>query len=172
VTTTSLYCGPNALPADEPAGTATTIDVLVQLEPVIGVATIPLNVTVPAVVPKFVPMIVTGVPVAPDVGDKLVIVGDERTVNGEPLLAPALVVTTTLPVVARTGTTAMIDVLLNTLIVVAATPLNFTVLPEPNSVPVIVTAAPVAAEDGDRFVIVGVTGKFTVWVMELDVAEL
>jgi hypothetical protein len=101
-----------------------------------------------------------------------VIVGDERTVNGEPLLAPALVVTTTLPVVARTGTTAMIDVLLNTLIVVAATPLNFTVLPEPNSVPVIVTAAPVAAEDGDRFVIVGVTGKFTVWVMELDVAEL
>jgi hypothetical protein len=121
VTTTLLAVAPpNTLPADEPAGTATTTDVLLQL--VIEGAAVPLNVTVPIVVPKVVPVIVTGVPVPPDCGDKLVIAGTETTVNNEPLLAPAPVLTTTLPVVAPVGTTARINVLLNTLIAAAAMP--------------------------------------------------
>jgi hypothetical protein len=41
---------------------------------VVAVAVVPLNVTVP-VDPKFVPVIVTGVPTVPAVTDRLVIVG-------------------------------------------------------------------------------------------------
>ena len=50
---------------------------LVALQLVIVVAVVPLNVTVlvPCVEPKFVPVIVTDVPTAPDVGLRLVIVG-------------------------------------------------------------------------------------------------
>jgi hypothetical protein len=142
------------LPVVAPVGTATTIDVLLQL--VIEVATIPLNVTVPCVVPKFVPVIVTGVPVLPEVVDRLVIVGVARTVNDAPLLATPLAVTTALPVVAPTGTIAMIDVLLRTLIEVATVPLNVTVsCVELKFVPVIVTVAPIAAEVGERLAIIG-----------------
>ena len=51
------------------------IEVALQL--VIEVAVVPLNFTVlePFVEPKFVPVIVTDAPTAPDVGDKLVILG-------------------------------------------------------------------------------------------------
>jgi hypothetical protein len=43
----------------------------------VGVATIPLNLTVlvPCVVPKFVPVIVTEVPTAPEFGLRLVMAG-------------------------------------------------------------------------------------------------
>ena len=43
----------------------------------VGVAAVPLNfsVLVPCVDPKFVPAMVTDVPTAPDVGDRLVILG-------------------------------------------------------------------------------------------------
>ncbi len=62
------------LPVIAPVGTGTTMLVAFQ---VVGVPAIPLNVTVlvPRVAPKFVPVIVTGVPTAPEVGDRLVIVG-------------------------------------------------------------------------------------------------
>jgi hypothetical protein len=60
------------LPVVAPLGTGTTILVALQL---VGVAAIPLNVTVPIVDPKFVPMIVTGVPTGPDVGFRLVMLG-------------------------------------------------------------------------------------------------
>ena len=61
-------------PVVAPLGTGTTIEVALQLE---GVAVVPLKVTVlvPLVDPKFVPVIVTVVPVPPDVGDRLVICG-------------------------------------------------------------------------------------------------
>ena len=44
---------------------------------VVGVAVVPLNVTVlvPCVAPKFVPVIVTDVPTGPLVGDRLVMLG-------------------------------------------------------------------------------------------------
>jgi hypothetical protein len=62
------------------------------------------------VVWKFVPVIVTGVPAAPIVGVKLVMVGallEDVTVNGLPLVAePDGVVTAIVPVVAPDGTVA------------------------------------------------------------------
>jgi hypothetical protein len=63
-------------PVAAPAGTAATMPVAFQLA---GVAVIPLNFTVlvPCVAPKFAPLIVTGVPTAPDAGLKLVTLGGE-----------------------------------------------------------------------------------------------
>jgi hypothetical protein len=90
-------------PVVAPAGTGTLIEVAAQ---VVGVAGVPLNLTVlvPCVAPKFVPLIVTEVPTAPEVGVKLVMVGVGRTVKATPLLATPLTVTTTLPVAAPVGT--------------------------------------------------------------------
>jgi len=49
-------------------GTAVAMLVLVQL---LVVAAVPLKVTVPVVVPKFAPLMVSAAPAAPDVSDKL-----------------------------------------------------------------------------------------------------
>jgi len=61
-------------PVVAPLGTGATTLVALQL---VGVATVPLNVTVlvPCVVPKFVPPIVTNTPTGPEVGERLVTVG-------------------------------------------------------------------------------------------------
>jgi len=117
-----------ALPVVAPDGTIATIDEALQL--VIEEAGVKLNCTVPVPCddPKFVPVSVTDVPTAPDVGNKLASVGVASTVNDEPLLATLLTVTTTLPVVAPDGTTATIDVALQLVIEVTAVVLNFTVL--------------------------------------------
>ena len=63
-------------PVVAPVGTVTTTPVAFQL---VGVAAIPLNVTVlvPWVAPKFAPVIVTIAPTDPEVGFKLVIPGVE-----------------------------------------------------------------------------------------------
>jgi hypothetical protein len=74
-------------PLVAPLGTGTVIFVALQA---VGVATVPLNVTVlvPGVVPKFVPAIVTVVPTGPDVGFTVVMLGaGDVTVNATPLLA-------------------------------------------------------------------------------------
>src|SRR5437667_12909924 len=62
-------------PVVAPAGTGTTMLVALQL---VGVAGVPLNVTVlvPCAAPKFVPAIVTEVPATPDVGFRLVMLGE------------------------------------------------------------------------------------------------
>jgi hypothetical protein len=62
------------LPVVAPLGTAAVM--LVALQPV-AVAAVPLKVTalVPCVAPKFVPAIVTEVPMGPDVGFRVVILG-------------------------------------------------------------------------------------------------
>ena len=140
-------------------GTVATIEVALQLP--IVVAVVPLNATVlvPCVEPKFVPVIVTDAPTAPDVGDRLVMLGADTTVNDDPLLATLLTVTTTLPVVAPVGTVATIEVALQLPIVVAVVPLNFIVLVpcvEPKFVPVMVTDAPMAPDVGDKLVMLGV----------------
>src|SRR5215467_5339635 len=113
------------LPVVAPDGTGTTMLVADQL---VGVAVVPLNVTVlvPWVAPKFVPVIVTEVATGPLVGDRLVMLGASVTVKLTPLLARLLTVTTTLPVVAPdgTGTTMLVA---DQLVGVAAVPLNFTV---------------------------------------------
>jgi hypothetical protein len=74
------------LPVVAPIGTGRTIVVPLQL---VGVAVIPLNVTVlePCVEPKFAPVIVIGSPAVPADGLRLVIVGVGRKVKLSPLLA-------------------------------------------------------------------------------------
>jgi len=106
---------------------------------------------------------VTEVPAAPDVGDRLVICG--RTVNKTPLLAPAPVVTTTLPVFAVVGTMATIDVEVQ-LVVEPVTPLNVTVPLDPKVKPLMVTEVPVIPDVTDKLVMLGRTVK--VWVPVLD----
>jgi len=139
------------------AGTGTTIEVALQL---VGIPVVPLNLTVllPWVEPKLVPVTVTDVPAAPEVGERLVRLGAATTVKADALLAMPPTVTTTFPVVAPAGTGATIDVALQ-LVGVAVVPLNLTVLVPcvlPKFVPVIVTEAPIAPEVGDRLVILGV----------------
>jgi hypothetical protein len=145
------------LPVAAALGTGTTIEVALQL---IGFAVVPLKVTVlvPCVAPKFVPVIVTDVPTAPDVGDRLVMLGVGRTVNDTPALGTPLTLATMLPVVAPLGTGATIEVALQ-LLGVAVIPLNVTVLVpcvEPKFAPVIVTDAPAAPGVGDRLLMLGV----------------
>jgi len=67
------------LPVVAPAGTGTTMLLEDQL---VGVAVVPLNVTVlaPLVAPKFAPAIVTDVPTTPLDGDRLVKLGATVTV--------------------------------------------------------------------------------------------
>ena len=80
--------------------------------------------------PKFEPLIVIEVPVAPEFCDRLEILGAGTTVNGTPELEAELLVTTTFPVVAVDGTVATIVEALQ-LVVAALTPLNATLPEEP-----------------------------------------
>src|ERR1700689_3962233 len=137
-------------------GTGTLMLAALQL---VGVATVPLNVTVlvPCVDPKFAPAIVTAAPTVPEVGFTLIMLG-EIAVKLTPLLATPPTVTTTLPVVAPLGTGATMLVAAQ-LVGVAVVPLNFTVLVPcvaPKFVPVIVTAAPTDPRVRASDVIVGV----------------
>jgi hypothetical protein len=97
------------------------------------------------------------VPLAPKVGERLVMLGDGTTVKLAPLLFTPLALTITLPVVAPVGTVATTDVAPQLVIVAVVLP-NVTVpLPcvEPKLVPVIVTEAPTAPVVGDRLVMLG-----------------
>src|SRR5436853_342063 len=89
-------------------------------------AVVPLNFTVldPCVDPKFDPVIVTDALTAPEVGDRLVMLGVGKTVKLEPLLSTPLACTTTLPVVAPVGTGTPMLVAVQ-LVGVAVVPLNF-----------------------------------------------
>jgi uncharacterized protein YjeT (DUF2065 family) len=146
-------------------GTGTMMLAALQL---VGVAVIPLNVTVlaPCGVPKFVPAIVTAVPTAPDDGLRLVRVGGGTvTVKVSPLLAWPPTVTTTLPVVAPVGTgAAMLVAVQFAGAIVAAIPLNFTVLVPcvaPKLAPAIVTTLPTTPDVGLKLVRLG-AGTVTV----------
>jgi hypothetical protein len=112
------------LPVVAPLGTGTTMEAALQL---VGVAAVPLNVTVllPRVAAKPLPEMVTEVPTGPDVADKPVMLG--VTVKGTPLLGTLATVTTTLPLVAALGTVTTTEVALQP-VTVAAVPLNVTAL--------------------------------------------
>jgi len=132
---------------------------LVALQ-LVGVADVPLklNVLVPWLAPKFVPVIVTDTPTAPVVGERLVMLGAGTTVKFTPLLATPLVFTTTFPVVAPVGTGTTMLVALQ-VFGVPAVPLKATVpVPcvAPKPVPVIVIHAPTAPGAGERLVMLGV----------------
>src|SRR5438034_11029955 len=97
---------------------------LVALQLVV-VAVVPLNFTFP-VDPKFVPVIVTAVPTAPEVGDRLVMLGADVTVKLTPLLATPPTVLPSFPTRRSSGLDVVMLVALQ-LVVVAVVPLNFTV---------------------------------------------
>ena len=114
-------------PVVAPFGTGVMMLVELQL---VGTATIPLKVTMlePCVAPKLVPVIVTEVPIDPEVGDRLVMLGaGVVTVKLTPVLDAPPTVTTTFPVVAPFGTGAMMLVAVQ-LVGIAVIPLNVTVL--------------------------------------------
>lgn len=141
-------------PAVAPAGTGTTMLVLLQL---LGEATTPLKLTIllPCVVPKFVPVIVTDVPTGPCAGVRVVMLGAAPTPKLTPLLATPATLTTTGPVDAPAGTGTRMLVLLQTL-GVPLTPLKVTVLlpcVAPKLNPLMLIAVPMAAAGNDRFVI-------------------
>src|SRR6266550_4877288 len=84
------------------------------------------------------------------------------TVKGEPLLAVPNTFTTTLPVVAPTGTVTVMLVVLQALAAAAAFPLKVTVLDPcsvPKLVPVMVIDAPTAPAFWLRLVMVGGGGR-------------
>jgi hypothetical protein len=89
------------LPLVASAGTLALM--LVLLHEITG-AEVPLKVTVPAVVPKLLPLIATAVPAVPERGATELTTGGGTTVNVAPLLATPPAVTTTDPVVAPVGT--------------------------------------------------------------------
>ena len=143
-------------PLVAPLGTDATICVALQL---VGVALLPLKRTVlpPCVDPKFTPVIVTAVPILPDVGDRLVIFGVDPTANATPLLATPPTVTTTFPLVAPLGTAATIRVALQ-LVTDALVPLKRTLLAPcfaPKFAPLIVTDVPTIPDVGERLVMFG-----------------
>jgi hypothetical protein len=157
VKATPLLLTPEArtttLPVEAPAGTVVAIDVADQL---VGVAVVPLNVTVlaPCVAPKLVPVMVTAAPTTPLVGDRLEMLGAGATVKLTPLLLTPCTRTTTLPVVAPVGTVATMLVA-DHVVVDAVVPLNVTVLlpfVAPKPLPAIVTDAPTAPVVGERLV--------------------
>ena len=145
-------------PVVAPIGTGTTMLVALQL---VGIAAVPLKLTalVPCVLPKLVPLIVTGVPTGPEVGDRPVIAGIGLVVTAKlaALLARPATVAITLPVVAPAGTGATMLVPLQ-LVGVATVPLKLTVLVPciaPKFAPVIVTEVPTRPDVGDRLAILG-----------------
>jgi hypothetical protein len=126
----------------------------------VGVATVPLNVTVllPCVDPKLVPVTVTAVPTGPELGLRLVMFGVVVvTVKLMPSLACPPTVTTAFPVVAPVGTGAtMLDAL--QFVGVATVPLNVIVLVpcvDPKFAPLIVTDVSAGPELGLRLVMLG-----------------
>ena len=143
------------LPVVAPFGTGTVIVPALQL---LGLAVVPLNVTVP-VDPKFVPLMVIDVPIVAVPGERPVMFGVGMTVKGDPMLAFPPTVTTTLLVIAPVGTVATTEVVLQLVIVVAVVVPNFTVPVVPKFKPVIVTDAPTAADRGDKLLIFGKTVK-------------
>jgi hypothetical protein len=145
------------LPLLAPFGTFTPMLVFDQ---VVIAALSPLNLTVPVVEVKLLPLIVIDAPGSPLVAESELITG--ATVNRTPLLArPAAVVTTTFPVVALPGTVAVMLVA-DQFVTAAAVPLKVTVpVLAPNVVPAITMEFPPTPLLGVRLVIAGVTVKDT-----------
>ena len=91
-------------------------------------------------------------------GLNAVIVGAEIVKALGDVAVPVAVWTVTVPVVAPTGTTAVISLLELTLNVAAAVPLKRTPVTLVKSVPLMVTVAPTGAVDGVKPVMVGRLG--------------
>jgi hypothetical protein len=153
------------LPVVAPAG---TVAVIFVDELTVKVAETPANLTAVAPV-KLVPLIVTEVPTGPLFGEKDVIVGAPVAVTlkfVELVSVPPGVVTEIFPVVAPTGTVAVIFVEEFT-VNVADVPLNLTAVAPVKLVPVIVTVAPTGPLVGEKDVMCGAAPVVTVKLVEL-----
>jgi hypothetical protein len=140
-------------PVVAPSGTVATISVGVFD---VIVAVIPLNVTEVAPA-RFVPVMVTEVPAAPELGLNDVMVGVETapTVKSVALSAvPFAVVTLMGPVVAPAGTVVTICVGVFD-VIDAVVPLNLTDVAAARFVPVMVTGVPTRPDVGVNDVMVG-----------------
>jgi len=147
-----------------PVGTGTTMLVALQL---VGVAAVPLNVTVlvPWDAPKLVPVTATEVPTGPDAGLRLAIAGVTVKVAEPFALEMPPTVTSTLARPASTlfGTEATILVGFQLMGVATRPPMVTVLVPcgPPNALPVMVTEVPAGPDVGFMLVISGVTVKFT-----------
>src|SRR5438445_137737 len=145
----------DTLPVNAVADTVAVIEVSESTEKV--EAACPLNFTEVAPV-RPLPLIVTVVPVVPESGVKDAIFG--KTVNDDVLVAvPACVVTDIGPLVAVTGTVALME--FRDVIVKedASTPLNFTEVVPIKPLPLIYICVPGVPEVGVNDVIIGRTVK-------------
>lgn len=146
-------------PEVAPDGTVVVIELAVLAE---TAALVPLNITEfsDGIVLKFVPVMVTAVPIGPPDGEKLVIVGKTVVwiVKSFALVAvlPATV-TEIFPVVVPEGTVVVIVVVVLA-VTIAVVPLNITKLFDGVAlklVPVITTVVPMEPVAGVKLVIVG-----------------
>lgn len=139
-------------PSVAPAGTFVAISVG---ELIVKTAWVPLKRT-DVTSPRFVPVRITLRPTLPCVGVNEVIVDGGRTVKSVALVAvPAEFITVIRPVVAPTGTVAVIFVVDTTVKDAAAAPLNPTNVVAVKFVPLIVTTDPWPPIVGEKEVIVG-----------------
>ena len=135
------------LPVTAAAGTLTVMLVAAQVEAVPAKATPKVTVLAPWLVPKPVPVMVIGIPVAPEAGFRLVMFG--VTAKLKPLLASPPTVTTTLPVRAAAGTSTVMLVAVQVNAAPAEAPPKVTVLVPwvvPKFVPVMVMGVPTVPE--------------------------
>ena len=129
--------------------------IVVELTTLNEAALVAPNLTALAPV-KFVPVIVTEVPTAPEDGVNVDIAGGGITVKLEELVAlPDPVVNEILPVVVPAATTAVTVVELITLKDEALVPLKLTEVVPDRFDPVIVTLVPTGPEDGVNELIPG-----------------
>ena len=133
---------------------------VVELTSLKDVAAVPPKLTAVAPV-KLVPVMVTVVPVAADVGVKELMVGAGTKVKVPEEVAVPSGVTTEMVPVDPAPTTAVISVDVVTENVEAAVPPKLTAVAPVKMVPVMVTVVPVPADVGVKEVMVGAgTGKF------------
>ena len=98
----------------------------------------------PTVGPKFVPVMITLVPIGPEEGFRFAMLGGGVTVNSAPLLGTLFTVTMTFPVVAPAGTVTLMLFAFQ-LEAAMGVPFKVTVLPDcvaPKFEPLIVKFAP------------------------------
>jgi hypothetical protein len=139
-------------PVVAPAG---TIAVTALLELTVNAAGVPLKLTAVAPV-RFVPVIVTEVPIGPATGLKPLMAGAGNTVKLiEVTAVPPGVVTPMTPGVAPGGTVAVICVDETTANAAAAMPLKVTAVAPEKFVPVMVTDVPTGPPAGLKLLIVG-----------------
>ena len=144
-------------PVVAPVGTVALIWVV---EVIVALADLPPISTVVGL-KKFPPLMTTVEPMAPAVGEKLVMVGTLLALNMLVLTAdPASVVTVIGPLPAPAGTVALTSVVAVTVPLVGAAPLKVTVVPPVMKLaPRIETAVPADPVCGEKLAMVGATVK-------------